>query len=213
MEQQDTLLHTTTGSLGVSLLVGIDGFGGVFLRQMDVAHGVIHLVKIVLVLVGGSHAAQLSYHLLGLSLGRYLRHGYAGIELQLIGRVLGDDLSERFVRLVVPSQCRLDLPHEVPFACLLLFPALVLDDFSQVGDGLFQLSGVDIVVGKGVVPLFRGPPVDAVAPHVAYHVLGIVEPILLNVALGEPCACLSVDGGLGLINPRHVGKRCRRLVE
>ena len=64
--------------------------------------------------------------------------------------------------------------------------------------------GVDIVVGVGVVPLFARVPVDGVALHVAHHVFGVVEPFLLYVALGQPGACLAVDGGLRLVEPAHV---------
>ena len=54
---------------------------------------------------------------------------------------------------------------------------------------------------------------DGVALHIAYHVLGIVEPTLLDVALGEPCPRLGVDGWLRLVQSAHVVERGSSLVE
>ena len=213
VEQQHSLLHATTRGLGVALLVGVDGLHGVLLCQVDIAHGIIYLVEVFLVLVRGSHAAQFADHLLCLSLRHHLRHGDAGVEFQFVGWVLGDDLAKRLVRFGMMAQGRLDLSHQIPFARFLLLSHLVLDDLAQVGDGLLQFTRVDIIVSKGIVPLLGGPPVDAVALHVADHVLGIIEPVLLDVAFGKPCPRLAVDGGLRLVDSRHVGEGRRSLVK
>ena len=78
--------------------------------------------------------------------------------------------------------------------------------FAEVGYRLVGVARVDIVVGEGVVPIFLRTPVDGVALHVAYHVLGVVHFVLLNIAFGEPCLCLAIDGRLGFVKTTHVGE-------
>ena len=151
--------------------------------------------------------------LLGLAGCHHLGHGDAGVEGKLIRGVLGYDLLVGFVGEVAVAEGCLHLSHEKPLAGALLLAHLMLDDLAQIGDGLLILSGVDIIVGIGVVPLLFGMVVDGVAAHVANHVLGIVEPVLFDVAFGEPGACLAVDGGLGLIETAHVGESGCCLIE
>ena len=212
-EQQHTVLHSVAGGFLVSFLIGADGVGGVVLRHIDIAHGVVHLVQILLIVVAGGHALQARYHLLAVALGGHLGHGDTGVEGQLVGRVLLEHLAVGFVGLVLPAQLGQELPHEEPFAGPLLAAHLMLDHLAQVGDGLLVLMGVDMVVGVGVVPFFPRVPVDRVALHVAHHVFGVVEPFLLYVALGQPGACLAVNGGLRLVEAAHVVEGGGGLVE
>ena len=72
---------------------------------------------------------------------------------------------------------------------------------------------MDIIVGKGIVPLLAGPPVDAVAAHLADDILGIVNPVLLDIALGQPSSRLAVDGRLCGIEAAHIGEGRGSLVE
>ena len=65
---------------------------------------------------------------------------------------------------------------------------------------------MDVIVGIGVVPFLDGPPVEGVAAHVADHVLGIIEPFLFDIAFGQPCPGLAIDGRLRLIEAAHVGE-------
>ena len=72
---------------------------------------------------------------------------------------------------------------------------------------------MDIVVGKGIVPFLHGPPVERVTFHLIDHVLSIVDPVLLDIALGQPCPGFSVDRRLRLVQSAHIGKRGSRLIE
>ena len=72
---------------------------------------------------------------------------------------------------------------------------------------------MDIVVGKGIVPFLHGPPVERVTFHLIDHVLSIVDPVLLDIALSQPSPGFSVDGRLRLVQSAHIGKRGSRLIE
>ena len=65
---------------------------------------------------------------------------------------------------------------------------------------------MQVVVGHRVVPVFYGPEVHRVATLLADHVLGIVEPPQLSVALGKPGAGYAQDGGLCVVESRHIGE-------
>ena len=213
LQQQHALLYARARGFSRSALVGVDGLCGVALCEVYVADGVVHLVEIFLVLVRACHTLQPAYHLLRLTYGHHLRHADACVELQLVGWVELRHVLERLHRLHVVAQRCLHLSHEEPLACALLASHLVLDDVAQVGNSFLVFARVYVVVGVGVVPLLACRPVDGVALHVAYHVLGIVEPTLLDVAFGEPCPRLGVDGWLRLIQSAHVVERGSSLVE
>ena len=213
LQQQHALLYARARGFSRSALVGVDGLCGVALCEVYVADGVVHLVEIFLVLVRACHTLQSANHLLRLSYGHHLRHADACVELQLVGWVELRHVLERLHRLHVVAQRCLHLSHEEPLACALFASHLVLDDVAQVGYSFLVFARVYVVVGVGVVPLLACRPVDGVALHVAYHVLGIVEPTLLDVALGEPCSRLGVDGWLCLVQSAHVVERGSCLVE
>ncbi len=212
-EQQDTLLYAAARSLGGTALVGRDGIGGVALCEIDVAYSIVHLVEIFLVLVGACHALQATNHLLRLSCRHHLRHGNARVELKLVRWILPHHVPIGFHCLLVVAQFSLELSHEKPLACTLLASHLMLDDTPQIRHSLGVLTRVYIVVGIRVVPFLACRPMDRVALHVAYHVLRVVEPALLNVAFGEPRPRLGVDGRLRLIESSHVGECGSSLVE
>ena len=113
---------------------------------------------------------------------------------------------EGLVGLGLTTQCSLQLAHEIPLAGFLFAAHLMLDDFAQVGDGLVELLGVDVIIRIGVVPFFLGTPVDGIALHIADDVFGIVHPALFDIAFSQPCLCTAVDGRLGLEEPAHIGK-------
>ncbi len=101
LEQQHTALNAASGGFLVALLIRRYGVGGVAVGQVDVAHGIVDLVQIVLVVVVGSHALEAAYHLAVLSVGQYLGHGDARVELQFVGRVLPYHVAEGVVGLLV----------------------------------------------------------------------------------------------------------------
>ena len=80
------------------------------------------------------------------------------------------------------------------------------DDLPQIGYRLLVLTQMDIVIGIGIIPLLYGSPVHGVTLHLGNHILSIVEPVLFDIALGQPCPRLTVDGRLGGIEPAHIGK-------
>ena len=205
-EQQHTFLNARACGLLVAFLVGGNGLHGVFLEHVDVAHRIVHLIQIVLVLVGESHSLQSADHLLRTSSGHHFRHRDACIELQFVGRVLRNHFFIGFIGHLLVVEGGLQLSHEVPLAGALLFAHLVLDDLAQVGNCLFVALRVDVEVGKGVVPLLAGAPVDAVAAHLRDDVFSVVEPFLFDIAFCQPSASLAVDGGLGGVESAHVGE-------
>ena len=187
--------------------------GGVALGQIDIADSVIHLVEVVLILVAGCHALQTTDHLLGLTGCHHLGHSNAGVEFYLVGRILGHHLLIGFVGFLFMTKFRLQLAEQVVLAGFLAFAHLVLDDLAQIRNSLRVVARVDVVVGHGVIPLLLCAPVDAVAAHVANDVLGIVYPVLLDVALCQPSAGTAVDGGLRLVEAAHIIERRGGLVE
>ena len=212
-EQQHTLLYAAAGRLGIALLVGGDGVERVFLIEVDIADGVVYLVEVVLVLVTGGHPLEPPYHLVRLSARHHLGHGDTGIELKVVGRVLTDDVAVGTQRFGLVAEGCLQLSHEIPLAGPLLAAHLVLDDLAQIGHGLGIVAGVYIVVGEGEVPLFLGLPSDGVAAHVADDILGIVEPALFHIALGQPRTRLGIDGGLRTVEAAHVREGGSGIVE
>ena len=111
------------------------------------------------------------------------------------------------------SQLSLQLSQQVVFAGFLLLAHLLFDDAPQVGHSLLIVARVDVIVGIGIVPLFLSPPMDGIARHVANHVFGVVNPVLLDVAFGKPGACTTIDGRLRLVKATHVGESGGSIVE
>ena len=206
MEQQHALLDTAASGLLVAFLVGTDGVSGVALQQVDIAHGIIHLVEILRILIRTGHRLQPADHLLRVTSGHHLAHGDAGIELQLVRRIHAHHAAEGLVGIVALSKGCIQLTQQEVFTSLLLAAHLVLDGFLQVGNGFLEALRVDVVRGVGIVPLLHGTPVHRVALHLIDYVLGIVDPVLLNIAFGQPCTGFTVDGRLGVIEACHIGK-------
>ena len=121
MQKQHTLLNTRACSLLVAGLVCVDCLCGIFQGEVDITDGIIHLIKIFLVVLVGCHVLQAGYHLSSLStVGKNLRHGYSGIELHLVRRMLAYHLLECLVCLVLMSESSLYLSKKVVFTCTLL---------------------------------------------------------------------------------------------
>ena len=74
----------------------------------------------------------------------------------------------------------------------------------EVWNSLLGVAGMDIVIGKGIIPFFLGTPVDGIALHVAYHVFCIVIPTLFNIAFGKPGSGFAINGWLGSIEATHI---------
>ena len=117
------------------------------------------------------------------------------------------------VSLGIVTQQRLYLSQQEPLAGSLLAAALMLDDLLQVGHGSGILLTSYIVVGHRVVPVLASPVVDAVALLLDDDVLGIVEPVELHIALGLPSTGNALNGGLCLVETRHIGERGGSLLE
>ena len=183
------------------------------LQQVDIAHGVVHLVEIVLVVVVAGHTLQLADHTLAVGACHHLCLGYPGIEFQFIGRVLSYGVLIGFVGFVVVAQSCLYLSHEEPFTCFLRLAPFVLDHLAQVGYGLLQLTVFHVIVGIGVVPVLDGSVVNGVAVHIADHILSIVEPAEFCIVLGQPGTGDGVLPGLCLVEAAHIRKGGGRLIE
>ena len=107
---------------------------------MNVAHGVIDLVKVVLVVVGTCHAAQPAYHLFRVGLGReYLRLLYACVESQLVRRTLTQAALVGLVGIGWASELRIDLPEQIVTARLLLVALFGFHRPFKIGQRLGQL--------------------------------------------------------------------------
>ena len=132
------------------------------------------MVEIVLVVVVGGHAFQPADHLLRLSLRQHLGHGDTGVEVKLVGRGKTRDVAVGLVSFALVAHGFLQLAHEEPLARFLFAAHLVLDALAQIGNGLGVFARMDVIVGIGEVPFLACSPVDAVALHVAYHILGVV---------------------------------------
>ena len=79
-------------------------------------------------------------------------------------------------------------------------------NLSQILCRILHIADVEVVVGVGIVPFLLRTPVNGIALHIADYVLGIVYPVLLDIALCQPCASLSVDGGLCFVEAAHIGE-------
>ena len=213
LQQQHAFFNAAARGFLVAFLVGANGAGRVFLHEVDVAHGVVDLVQVVLVVVVGSHAPQLPDHLGTVALGHHFRLCYAGVEVQLVGRVLCTHFSVGPVGLLFVAERGLYLSQQEVFACLLRLPLLVSDDFPEVGQGLLVLSVLDVIVGIGGIPVAHAVVVYGVAAHVANDVLGVVEPAQLRIALGQPGPGQRILHGLRLVEPGHVAEGGGGLVE
>ena len=94
-QQQHTFLYTAARGFLITFFIGGDGICGVFLRQVDIADGVVHLIQVVFVVVVGGHTLQSADHRLGIASCHHLRLCDTGIELQFVGRMTAYNLPER----------------------------------------------------------------------------------------------------------------------
>ncbi|CCY15519.1 unknown [Prevotella sp. CAG:755] len=120
-QEKHPLLNAAPSAFFPAFFIGTYGGGRVAQGEMNVAHGVIDLVKVVLVVVGTCHAAQPAYHLFRVGLGReYLRLLYACVESQLVRRTLTQAALVGLVGIGWASELRIDLPEQIVTARLLL---------------------------------------------------------------------------------------------
>ena len=182
-QEQNTLFDTTPRGFLVALFVGGNGLHRIALRQINIADGVIDLVEIIFVLVRCRHSLQTTDHRLRLTSSHHLRHRDSGIERDFVGRILRNHLLISLVGLLTMAQFRFQLSQKIVFTGFLALSTLVFDDFFQIRHRLGIVARVDVVVGHRVVPFLLRPPVNRVAPHIANHVLGVVNPVLFDVAL------------------------------
>ena len=206
MQQQHTLFDSRTGSFLITLLISGNRLERVFLHQVDISDGIIYLVKIFSILLRRRHTTQFGDHLLAIATGHHLCHRDTGIKLQFIRRVHADHLSERLIGFFLLTYGSLQLSHQEPLSCFLFAAHLMTDDLPQIRYRFLILTQMDIIIGIGIIPLLHGSPVHGVTLHLGNHILSIVEPVLFDIALGQPCPRLTVDGRLGGIEPAHIGK-------
>ncbi len=200
MKQQHALLYTRACCLLITSLVGIDGTCGIFLGEVNVTDGVIHLIEVIFVVFIRSHALELGNHLSSLSvIGKHLTHGNTGIKLHFVWWVLTDNLLECLVGQILMTESSLYLTEEIILTGTLLRAHLVLHHLTEILCRILHILDVKVVVGIGVIPFFLCTPVDRVALHIADYVLCIIEPVLLDITLSQPCTSLAVDGWLGFI--------------
>ena len=87
LEQQDALLHSITCAQLGALLILCDGIHRIALYQVNVAHGIVHLIQVVLVVGVLGHALERLHHLGSRAAAHRLGLLYAGIEFQFVRRV------------------------------------------------------------------------------------------------------------------------------
>ena len=172
--------------------------------QIDVADGIVHLVKIFGIVIVGGHTLQLTYHLLAVVLSQHFGLGYAGVKLQLVRRTAAYHTGKSLVSLLLMAHQVLYLSHQVPLAGTLGFTAFVLDGLAQIGHGLGVIGHADVIVGVGVIPILNGTEIHRVATHVTNHVLGIVSPAQHSVAFGQPRTGQSAAGRIAQVQACHV---------
>ena len=211
-QQQHTLLNTVSHRLLVTFLIGGYRLHGVALRQIHVADGVIHLIQILLVIIVARHPSQFAELLLA-ALWHHLCLGDAGIKLQLVGRVVPDHVLIGLVGFLAVPQQGLDLSHQIPLPGALHATPFMTDHLPQIRHRLLIVALGDIIVRIGVIPVLHRPEIHRVAAHVSDHVLSVVQPAQLRIALGEPCSGESVLQGLGVVESGHIGEGGSGLLE
>ena len=203
-QQQHTFLDAATCRLLHTFLIGLNGMQRVALGHIDIADGIVHLVEILLVVIRTGHAFQLADFSLCVAGGHHLCLGNAGIKLQLVGWIQADAVLIGFIGILLVAQQCLYLSHQEPLPGTLLPALLVLDGQSQIGHGLLILFTADVIVGKGVVPVFLGTIVNAVTTLLHYHVLSIIQPAQFHIAFGLPGTGQILDGRLRVIQSGDV---------
>ena len=199
MQQQHTFFYARACRLLVAFLVCVYSRRRILFCQIHIAHGVVHLVEIFCVVVRACHASQMFYSAFCVSGRHHFRHSDSGVKLQFVWRIKPYYVFECVVRFGVLLHGCIYLSEQEPLSRLLFCSHLVANHFSQIHRSFLQISRVQVVVSQRVIPFLLRSPVDAVAVHIAYYILRIVHPILLNIAFCEPCTCFAVYGWLGFI--------------
>ena len=133
-QQQYSGLQCALRGFGTSGFVGTDGRQRVALGHMDVSDGIVHLVKVVLVVVALCHPFQPLDH------GFCVRCGsdgfglqYACMEGHVVRRAIRNALSQSLVGFLLAVESHIGLGKEVIEACPACFPFFALDGAFQVG--------------------------------------------------------------------------------
>ncbi len=109
MKQQHAFLDAVAGGLLVAFLIGPDGSERIFLHQIDVTHGIIHLIQIIGILAGTGHSFQTADHLLGVAACHHFCHRDAGVEFQFVRWIHANHTAESLIGLVSLSEAGIDL--------------------------------------------------------------------------------------------------------
>ena len=87
------------------------------------------------------------------------------------------------------------------------------DDTTQRLGGIGIVGSMEIVVGKGIVPVGHSTIVDCVATLTGDDIVGLIEPVLFGITTHKPCIGNAADGWLGGIEARHIRKGGGSLIE
>ena len=207
-EQQYALLDAIPRALGASLLIGCHGGSRVGQLQVEVAHGEIHLVEVVLVVLHACHAAQLAQHLAASR--RIGGHDFglqdAGVEGQVEGWALGNTFRQSLVGSLAPPQPVVHLAEQEEQASLALAARCGACGLFEPGQcfGIALLAQQEVSACGCRLALHAGG--HGVAGHAGQGVFGIIVPADMGITAGEPLPGRVGHHGFGGIEPRDVGE-------
>ena len=143
------------------------------------------MVEVVLVVRVLGHARQRLDHPWGFGRRDNLRLTDVGVELQFVGRILGDGFLESAVCLGILSLRSIDLAEQIIFAGFLLLSTMFATfyGFFQMGQRLLETLVLQQVGGVERFVLVGQLVGDAVALGLGEEVLRLVVPVKLGVAL------------------------------
>ena len=204
VQQQCRLVWTILLAFLKAFLPGVDAMCGIFIAEVDVAHGIIDLVEVVLVLVALGHPLQSCNHLTELTLMHHLCLHDACIEGYFVGRIGTYHLGECLVCHRVAPRLVIELCKQEVEAGLGKFASCCLDGILQIGNGFVVLAREDIVCSLGIIHFLLSLAGDAVSSHLVQKVFSIVRPIQCNIASSQFCLGDRHDVGLRTIQPDGV---------
>ena len=193
---EDGLVDAVAGRFGRTLLVVLDGLGGVAAAEVEVADGVVNLVEVLLVAVVARHASQ-GLHLAGdVGAAEHLALADAGVELRAVGCRRGrGGASEGLVSLLLVAGALVYLAQEegqTRFLCCRPVACRRLEE----GCGLGVLLLADVqhrpVKVVEVLQVFVG---EVLLFYAYENLLGLVKPVHGQVGAGLPQLRLGDGGG------------------
>ena len=204
MQPHDALLHTVARALLHTVLVSPYGMRGVFLGEVDITDGVVHLVEIFLVLWVARHGLELTDHTLAVGSRHDLRHFDPRVESQFVRRVLPRHLLECLVCLCVVARGMVELSKEEVHTGFLIGSLRFTYGVFEIGNCLGVLFLSDLAVSQNGVPDRKQALRNAVACSSAEQVFRVVIPLQLSITLGLENPCLCDDVGLAEVESLNI---------